>query len=175
MRPRNMRAHAPRARPRASRGKGSLAGPVSISEKKIKPYLTLRRRWHGHLAAARSSPAPAQALANVCCGHCRLPCLSWGRLVSERQLPSCLPRDICHTPTAGLACEGSTVLGVVVLTLENEEDDATSWSEYSRRVGCGPTILSMMYDHVLEEPLQARMAQQHCAGCLDKVLAALQL
>ena len=45
------------------------------------------------------------------------------------------------------------MLGVVVLTLENEEDDNTSWAEYSRRVGCGPTILSMMYDQVLEEQL----------------------
>ena len=130
----------------------------------------------------------------------------------------------------GLACEGDKLLGVVVLTLENEEDggcwaarwepgllsrysgppspfdcpwlpggrplapcllrsapvahccrcshatlrrcllppcrpppaaavpacppaDSISWSEYSRRVGCGPTVLSMLYDRVLDEAL----------------------
>jgi hypothetical protein len=47
---------------------------------------------------------------------------------------------------------------VVVLTLENEEDDSLTWTEYSRRVGCGPTILSMLYDQVLEEPLLVRSA-----------------
>ena len=31
--------------------------------------------------------------------------------------------------------------------------DAISWSEYSRRVGCGPTVLSMLYDRVLDEAL----------------------
>lgn len=42
---------------------------------------------------------------------------------------------------------------MVVLTVENEADDSMSWSEYSRRVGCGPTILSMLYDRVLDEAL----------------------
>jgi hypothetical protein len=42
---------------------------------------------------------------------------------------------------------------VVVLTLEKEADESISWSEYSRRVGCGPTVLSWMYDQVLDEAL----------------------
>jgi hypothetical protein len=66
-----------------------------------------------------------------------------------------LPTRRC---AAGLACEGGQLLGVVVLTLENEEDDSLTWTEYSRRVGCGPTVLSMLYDQVLEEPLLVRTA-----------------
>ena len=42
---------------------------------------------------------------------------------------------------------------MVVLTVENEAEDSMSWGEYSRRVGCGPTILSMLYDRVLDEAL----------------------
>lgn len=78
------------------------------------------------------------------------------RLCSQSAVQLIGPPLARPTAGAGLACEGPKLLGVVVLTVENEADDSMSWGEYSRRVGCGPTILSMLYDRVLDEALLVR-------------------
>ncbi|KAI3428581.1 hypothetical protein D9Q98_007403 [Chlorella vulgaris] len=84
----------------------------------------------------------------------------WSQGLSVHQWAQIEADDLRHTPAwwkqIGLAREGSStgrLLGVVVLTLEKEADESISWSEYSRRVGCGPTVLSWMYDQVLDEAL----------------------
>eukprot|EP00887_Chlorella_sp_A99_P004974 scaffold4.g4974.t1 len=59
-----------------------------------------------------------------------------------------------YWPTIGLACDGNMVLGTVVLSFADEEDGGLTYWQYSRRVGCIPTLLTLAYDHVLEEPLQ---------------------
>lgn len=79
------------------------------------------------------------------------------RLAAPTTASPCIGRPT--TCRAGLARDGGTsgrLLGVVVLTLEHEADDSRTWLNYSRRVGCVPTILSWMYDHVLDEPLLVR-------------------
>lgn len=75
------------------------------------------------------------------------------------QRATCLPP--AHRPAAfsarlhaGLACEAKKVLGAVVLSFANEPNGGITWLQYSRRVGCIPTLLTLAYDHVLEEPLR---------------------
>lgn len=101
-----------------------------------------------------------------------------GAGASRRRLP---PPPCCGSPEranrccapnallAGLARDGigGRLLGVVVLTLEHEADDSISWSEYSSRVGCRPTILSWCYDQVLDEPLLVRWPARTEAKALD--------
>lgn len=57
-------------------------------------------------------------------------------------------------PKIGIALENGKVIGAVVLTVEDEPDAALSYWEVTRRAGCIPTLLTMCYDQVLEEPLQ---------------------
>lgn len=59
---------------------------------------------------------------------------------------------------AGVACEGEKIIGTVVLTIDDEEDGALSYWQISQRVGCLPTVFTMLYDNVLEEPLQPHEA-----------------
>ncbi len=54
----------------------------------------------------------------------------------------------------GIALENGKVIGAVVLTVEDEPGAALSYWEVTRRAGCIPTILTMCYDQVLEEPLE---------------------
>jgi ribosomal protein S18 acetylase RimI-like enzyme len=54
----------------------------------------------------------------------------------------------------GIALEDGKVIGAVVLTVEDEPDAALSYWEVTRRAGCIPTLLTMCYDQVLEEPLE---------------------
>lgn len=104
---------------------------------------------------ACSSPADCALVAKLCGDSFPEECHGQGLSVAEWQQIEA--EELSRTPSwwrqIGLVCEGDKLLGVVVLTLENEEDDAISWSEYSRRVGCGPTVLSMLYDRVLDEAL----------------------
>ncbi|PRW44537.1 GNAT family acetyltransferase [Chlorella sorokiniana] len=104
---------------------------------------------------ACSSAADCALVAKLCGDSFPEECHGQGLSVAEWQQIEA--EELSRTPSwwrqIGLACEGDKLLGVVVLTLENEEDDAISWSEYSRRVGCGPTVLSMLYDRVLDEAL----------------------
>ena len=54
----------------------------------------------------------------------------------------------------GIALEDGKVIGAIVLTVEDEPDAALSYWEVTRRAGCIPTLLTMCYDQVLEEPLK---------------------
>lgn len=71
-----------------------------------------------------------------------------------------------HPPVcpSGLAVEGDRVLGAVVLSFANEPDGGLTYWQYSQRVGCIPTLLTLAYDHVLEEPL-------HPSECLIDFIA----
>ena len=46
------------------------------------------------------------------------------------------------------------MIGAIVLTVDDEPDEALSYWEVTRRAGCIPTLLTMCYDQVLEEPLE---------------------
>ena len=62
----------------------------------------------------------------------------------ERPPPRPTRRPTCRPPAdrAGLALEGKALLGAVVLTFAHERDASISWLEFSRRVGCWPTLLN---------------------------------
>lgn len=56
--------------------------------------------------------------------------------------------------STGIALENDKVIGAIVLTVDDEPDAALSYWEVTRRAGCVPTLLTMCYDQVLEEPLE---------------------
>lgn len=55
---------------------------------------------------------------------------------------------------AGVACQGSRIIGAIVLTVDDEPDAALSYWQLSRKAGCRAMCRTMCYDAVLDEALQ---------------------
>lgn len=88
--------------------------------------------------------------------HC-LKVLNFNRVCYRLFILITSPQNFSPLPNTnmltGVACEGDNIIGTVVLTIDNEIDGSLSYWQISQRVGCLPTLCTIAYDSVLEDPL----------------------